>query len=237
MSWIIYDSITGGLPTYKDSVTASKTLKSQIRKIGWIDIGMAIANNSQKNKSQGGGSLIIKLVLKGMNEVWDLINHYLIPSVAVDKMDIKPAIQSMKSLKERVPESLVGVFGIDFLGKVVRSVIVPVYLILIVCSLAMGLFLSGYLPSTEFNFSGSDLPFELITISWIPLVGAFYLGKLFSSIFERLVTMVKVVYFTIFYTQITHPEKIAEDLREQLVDYLKLDHVNEVHNLDVQDNN
>lgn len=101
----------------------------------------------------------------------------------------------------------------------------------------MGLFLSGYLPSTEFNFSGSDLPFELITISWIPLVGAFYLGKLFSSIFERLVTMVKVVYFTIFYTQITHPEKIAEDLREQLVDYLKLDHVNEVHNLDVQDNN
>lgn len=236
MSWIIYDSITGGLPTYKDSVTASKTLKSQIRKIGWIDIGMAIANNSQKNKSKGGVNFIIRLVLKGMNEVWDLINHYLIPSVAVDKMDIKPAIQSMKSLKERVPASLMGVFGIDFLGKVVRSVIVPVYLILIVCSLAMGLLLSGYLPSTEFNLSGSDLPIDLITISWIPLVGAIFLGKLFSSIFERLVTMVKVVYFTIFYTQITHPEKIAEDLRDQLVDYLKLDQVDEVNNLDVQNN-
>lgn len=236
MSWIIYDSITGSDPSYKDSVTVSKTLKSQIRKIGWIDIGMAIANNAQKNKSKGGGNMLIRLVLKGMNEVWDLINHYLIPSVAVDKMDIKPAIQSMKSLKERVPESLAGVFGIDFLGKVVRSVIVPVYLILIVLSLAMGLLLSGYLPSTEFNLSGSELPFDLITISWIPLVGAIFLGKLFSSIFERLVTMVKVVYFTIFYTQITHPEKIAEDLREQLVDYLKLDQIDEVNNLDVQDN-
>lgn len=124
----------------------------------------------------------------------------------------------------------------DFLGKVVRSVIVPVYLILIVLSLAMGLLLSGYLPLTEFDLSDSELPFDLITISWIPLIDAIFLGKLFSSIFERLVTMVKVVYFTIFYTQITHPDKIAGDLREQLVVYLKLDQVDEVNNLDVQEN-
>lgn len=236
MSWIVNEAIIGNDPGYKESVTVSKSLKSQIRKIAWMDIAMAVA---RKSKSDGKGFMagLINLIIAGLGEVWDLINHYLIPSVAVDKLDIKPAVEKMKKLKDQVPETLVGVFGIDFLGRVIKKVVGPVYFILILLALGGGVLLGGYLPSQEFDFNNPDFPIQSVTFSWIPLVGAIFIGKLFSGFFERMVTSVKVVYFTIFYTKITHPGSIAEDLREELTNYLKLEKVDEVRNLDEQDPN
>ena len=233
MSWIVNETIIGNDPGYKESVTVSKSLKSQIRKIAWMDIGMAVAKKSRSN-GKGFMAGLINLIISGLGEVWDLINHYLIPSVAIDELDIKPAVEKMKKLKDQVPETLVGVFGIDFLGKVIKKVIGPVYFILILLALGGGVLLSGVLPSQEFNVNNPDFPIQSLEFSWIPLVAAIFIGKLFSGFFERLVTSVKVIYFTIFYTKITHPESIAEDLREELTNYLKLDQVEEVKNLDQQ---
>ena len=47
-------------------------------------------------------------------------------------------------------------------------------------------------------------------------------GTVVDVIFERTVTSIKVTYFTIFYTQITHSDRIADDLRPQLVQYLRM---------------
>jgi hypothetical protein len=233
MSWIVYEAISGNDPGYKQSVKVSKSLKSQVRKIAWMDIAMAVASKSKSN-DKGFMAGLINLIISGLGEVWDLINHYLIPSVAVDKLDIKPAVEKMKKLKDQVPETLVGVFGIDFLGKVIKKVVGPVYFILILLALGGGVLFSGVFPSQEFNFNNSDLPIQTLQFSWIPLVAAIFIGKLFSGFFERLVTSVKVIYFTIFYTKITHPNSISEDLREDLVNYLKLEQVEEVKNLDQQ---
>lgn len=235
MSWIVYKTITGYDPSYKESVAISKELKSQVRKMAWVDIGMAIASKSKSSGKKGILSSIINLIISGLGEVWDLINHYLLPSVAIDKLDIKPAIEKMKKLKDQVPETLVGVFGIDFLGKVVKKVVGPVYFILILLSLGAGVLFGDAMPSQEFNFNNPDFPLNGIVFSWIPLVGAVFIGKLFSTFFERMVTSVKVIYFTVFYTKITHPDSIAEDLQEELTDYLKLDQVEEVKNLDQQE--
>jgi uncharacterized membrane protein YqgA involved in biofilm formation len=141
----------------------------------------------------------------------------------------------MKKLKDQVPETLVGVFGIDFLGKVIKKVIGPVYFILILLALGTGVLLGSTLPSQEFNFNNPDFPIQSLLFSWIPLVAAIFIGKMFSGFFERMVTSVKVIYFTIFYTKITHPNSIAEDLQEELTNYLKLEQVEEVKNLDTQD--
>ena len=234
MSWIVNEAITGSDPSYKDSVGVSKKLKSQVRKMAWIDIGMAFASKTRSNE-KGLLNKLINLVLTGLEEVWDLVNHYLLPSVAVDKLDIKPAVEKMKKLKDQVPETLVGVFGIDFLGKVVSKVTAPVYTVLILISIAAGILFSNHLPSYKFAINSAELPFDSINLSWIPLLGAVFLGKLFASIFERIVTSVKVIYFTVFYTKITHPDKIADDLQEDLTSYLKLDPVDEVKNLDDQE--
>lgn len=229
MSWTVYQTIIGNDPSYKGATKESKEMKSQTRKLAWLDIGMAAL---KKGKFVGGGivNMLLNLFISGIREVWDLVNHYLLPSVAVDKLDIKPGIEKMKKLKDQVPESLVGVFGIDFIGTVVRRVAVPLYVVLFAISALLGYFGTDYFPSFELPVNDTA-----ITISLVPLVVAFYFGKLFNNLFDRTVTSIKVIYFTIFYTKITHPDRIAEDLREELLNYLKLDQVDEMENLDRQD--
>jgi hypothetical protein len=229
MSWTVYETIIGNDPSYVGATNASKKLSSQIRKIAWLDILMSFVN---KSKFFGGGivKMIIRLFIAGLEEVWDLANHYLLPSVAVDDMDITPAVKEMKKLKDRVPESLVGIFGIDFLGRVVRHVTIPAYILLFIISAAIGYFGSNIFPTSTIEVGGDPVVF-----SWLPVITALWIGKLFSSLFERTVTSVKVVYFTVFYTKITHPDRIREDMQDELVDYLKLKQVDEVDNLDEQD--
>lgn len=229
LSWTVYETIIGNDPSYKGAKKAGKEIKSQTRKLAWMDIGMGLV---QKGKFAGGGivNILINLFISGLEEVWDLVNHYLLPSVAVDKLDIKPGIKKMKKLKDQVPEALVGVFGIDFIGDVVRRVTFPIYFILFLISGLLGYFGTAYFPSFEFPVNQTT-----ITITIVPLVAAIYLGKLFSNLFERTVTSVKVVYFTVFYTKITHPDRIMEELREELLNYLKLDEVDEVDTLETEE--
>ncbi|SMO81727.1 hypothetical protein [Fodinibius sediminis] len=236
LSHIVYETIIGNDPSFTSAVAACKPIQSQTRKIAWIDIGMAFVG---KAKQQSGGGFLMTLIrffINGVEEVWDLINHYLLPSVAVDHLDITPAVKKMKKLKDQVPESLVGVFGIDFLGSVTRKIVLPIYFGLGIVSIALGIYLAGSLPSTVIQ--GAEVPtdywFETLQFSWIPVIIALWMGKLFSSVIERTVTGIKVIYFTIFYTKITHPDRIMDSLQEELVDYLKLEEVDEVENLDEQ---
>lgn len=233
LSWIVYEAITGSDPSYKDAVKASKQMKPQIRKIAWMDIGMAFASKA-KIAGKGIVNILINLALRGFGEAWDLINHYLLPSVAVDGEDIKPAIKKMKTLKDQVPETLIGVFGIDFLGKVVLRVVIPVYLFLIALSVGLGYLLKDSLPAADVD-AITFSPFDSMELSWIPFFAALFIGKLFSNCFERLVNFIKVIYFTVFYTRLTHPERISEDLKAELTDYLQLDAVEEVENLNRQE--
>lgn len=225
MSWIVYETVIGNDPSYQGAKQASKEVKSQIRKIAWIDILMSFV---QKSKYFGGGivKMLIRLFVAGIEEAWDLVNHYLLPSVAVDKMDITPAVKEMKSLKDRVPESLVGIFGIDFLGRVVRHVTIPTYIILFLTSAALGYFGSSVFPASTIEIGGDPVAF-----SWLPVIVALWIGKLFGNLFERTVISIKVIYFTIFYTKITHPQRIREDMQDELIDYLNLDQVDTVENL------
>jgi len=226
MSWTVYETIIGNDPSYKGAVKHWKELKSQTRKLAWLDIAMA---SMRKFKYQEGlVGIIMNLVVSGLEEVWDLANHYLLPSIAIDKLDITPGIQKMKKLKDDVPETLVGVFGLDILGSLIMRTVMPVYIALFIVSGLVGYFGTDYLPSTTLFDQG-------IVFSWVPVVLAIYFGKLFSNLFERAVTGFKVIYFTIFYTKITHADRIMPELQEELLDYLKLDGIDEVDNLDEQE--
>lgn len=162
MSRIVYETVIGNDPSYKGSVSACKEIQSTTRKIAWLDIAMRFI---KRGKLFGGGMLMIlvRLFISGLEEAWDLVNHYLLPSVAVDKMDITPAVKKMKKLKDQVPEALVGVFGIDFLGDIAKRVMIPIYIILIIVSVALGVMLAGYLPSS--TIQGAEQP----TAYWFTL--------------------------------------------------------------------
>ncbi len=132
-----------------------------------------------------------------------------------------------------MPETLVGVFGIDIMGRAVGTIMAPIYALLVLAGVGIGLLFGAELPASLSAGQLGDLfpgdypawvPVGPDTVfNWLPLFICLWIGKMAGSIFERLVTSVKVIYFTLFYARLMHADALAPDIREELESYLKLD--------------
>jgi hypothetical protein len=109
-------------------------------------------------------------------------------------------------------------------------IVTPIYLVLIAAAIGTGLAIgdtfpafyagdvSQWLNEMEMDFA----PEGPLHFSWLPLLIAIWIGKVFSMILERMTTSVKVIYFTIFYMRITHLDDILPDIRDELDGFLQM---------------
>ncbi|MGD8429431.1 MAG: hypothetical protein PVH31_03415 [Ectothiorhodospiraceae bacterium] len=228
-SWLVYQAVTGEDRTYAEARGISRDLRSTVRKLALLDLVMTYVSSRRGGGKEGEASSgLVSVLLAAVVEIWDLLNHYLLPATTVDRLSIRDAIGNIRHLRERVPETLTGVFGIDFIGRIVGVIVAPVYLVLAVIAIGLGVAAADWLPALHFPVSPGQLPGFLVSdgtfaITIVPLLVLFYLGKLFSVALKRGITSIKVIYFTIFYLQITHPDWIADDLQDELVRYLKME--------------
>jgi len=174
--------------------------------------------------NQGWGEKLVNLFLTGLNEVWDLVNHYMLPAITIDRLTLTDGVKKMKDLRNQVPETLTGVFGIDFIGRIVGQVTGGLYVLLILVA-GSAMYLGGEAFPDAFAFTLEENPIGSgpLVLNVLPLLLGIYVGKIVGVVFERTVTSVKVIYFTIFYTQITHRDRIADALQPQLVSYLRME--------------
>lgn len=224
-SWLVYETICGRDRSYGEAKTAARERKSGVRKLAGLDMLMAyLMSQRGSGDNQGLGAKLVNLVLSGLSEVWDLVNHYMLPAIAIDQLTLTEGVKKMKSLRNQVPETLTGVFGIDFIGRIVVQVTGSLYLLLVLAS-AGGMYLGGEALPEAFTFTFEENPIGSgpLLLNVLPLLVGLYVAKLFGVVFERVITSIKVMYFTIFYTQITHRDRIAEDLQPQLVSYLRME--------------
>lgn len=223
-SWLVYETVCGRDRSYGEAKQKARDLKWSVRKLAALDLAMAYLMSKRNQNSNGWGQKLLNLFLAGLNEVWDLVNHYLLPAVAIDNFSLTEGIKQMKQLRSQVPATLTGVFGIDFIGRLVGQINATLYLVLFLLSGGLAYLGSGVLPEA-FAFTVPENPVTEVPIvlNALPIVVFFYLGKVMGAIFERVVTSVKVIYFTIFYTQITHADHISDDLQSQLVSFLRME--------------
>lgn len=223
-SWLVYETICGRDRSYADAKAKAKERKSGVWKLAGLDMLMAYVGSQKEETSSGLVDWLINLFIQGLMEVWDLVNHYMLPAIAIDELSLTEGVKTMKGLRDDVPETLAGVFGIDFIGSVVWQVTGGLYVVLVLVAGALVYFASGVLPEA-FTITVREHPFgaDPLLLNVLPVIALFYVGKLFGVVFERTVTSIKVIYFTIFYTQITHQDRIAEDLQPQLVSYLRME--------------
>lgn len=221
-SWIVYNTITGKDISYKDAHNHTKLEKSSLRKIALIEILMKYVG-SQRSQKKGIGSILINLFLAALVEIWDLLSHYMIPAVVIEQKPLKEIIPQIKSLKNNVPATLVGVFGIDFVGNVIGVILFPIYLLTILIGLGIGYLLVSVSPSTVWTVAG-------FSFSWIPVLIALYLTSVISAVIRKIVESTKVIYFTIFYTAIRAPNNITADMRDELTHYLLMKESNKREN-------
>ncbi|MEE4302867.1 MAG: hypothetical protein V2J19_01835 [Wenzhouxiangella sp.] len=227
-AWLVSEALKGETRSADDAKSRVKTLAWTARKIALID--MLVAWLMSMSRGSGKVGFLVRLIMKGLEEVWDLVNNYLLPSAAVDGYGIRDGVSRMGTLKDNVPETLAGVFGIDIAARAVGSIMAPVYFVLFVGALALGLWVGDAVPAFYAgdarellnNVEAGFLPDEM-HFSWLPLLVAIWLGKLGGVVLDRLTNSVKVIYFSIFYMRITHAEDIVSEIRGELDAYLRME--------------
>ncbi|MBI6630668.1 hypothetical protein [Pontibaca salina] len=227
LSRMTWTAATGGTPNHRAARKEISDLRRQIRILGLLDmVGAWVASR----KTKAGG--FMNMLLGGIVEIWDLVNHFLLPAFAIDKLSLADGIASLKQLKDHVPETLGGVFGLDILGGVVRTLMAPLYGAGVLFGIIVGVVGGHHMPEA---FSGGtigelfpDMPQIWLIgpdsiFSWLPVFVVVSLGVLVHAIFARIVTAIKVIYFTLFYARIEHAEALAPDIRADLEGYLELE--------------
>ena len=215
-----------------DRDAAKARVAEQRRAVRMIALFNFIAKRIEKAQRKGKkGGLLIRLAAGAMLAVWDLASHYLLPAVVVDGYSVGEGIETMKRLKERVPETLMGVFGIDIAGHAVGTLLAPVYFVFFLVGVGLGFLVGEAVPAFYLgNFAELLAEFEppihvdtALHFSWLPLLIVIWLSKFGGIILERITTSVKVIYFTIFYMQISHPDRISGEMRDDLLKFIKLE--------------
>jgi len=227
-SWLVAEALKGEKRSAEEAKSRVRELAGTARKIALLD--MLVAWMMSLARGNGKAGALVRMLMKGLEEVWDLLNHYLLPSAAVDGHGIRDSVSRMGALKDNVPETLAGVFGIDIAARAVGTIMGPVYFLLLVGAIALGVWVGDALPAfyagdlrALFNdVEAGFLPAEL-HFSWLPLLVALWLGKLASVVLERVTTTVKVLYFSIFYMRIAHGQAIIPEIRDELDAYLRME--------------
>lgn len=213
-SWMSYLTITGRPVTYPEARRHVKTRTRGLLFIGLVD--MIVAKMTHQKSDKGGITGIISgLLLSALTEVWDLLNHYLIPAVVVEGKPLMQSLPEIKSIRENVPSTLVGVFGVDFAGDALRGLLFLPYLLILAIGTGLGYLLGPVFPATSWTLGGH-------AVSWVPVLVTLYLNFAIGGMLKACVESVKAIYFTIFYTTIMHEDQIPEAYREQLMGYLRM---------------
>lgn len=213
-TWIVYNTIIGndiGLP----EATA------QLKKRSGTYFGIAVTEmvvryvHSTRGRKKGFVGFFLDLLFAFLAEVWDLIQHYLLPAVVIENKKVKEAVQDLKHLKDHVPATLVGVFGLDFAGAAIGSVLASFDLLIIIVSLLLA-FLIGLVTDAATVFV-----FDSITLFWPVIFFGVYLCAMLGSITGKIVHSAKAIYFTIFYTLIQKPTSIRPDMKDMLSNFVQ----------------
>ncbi len=227
LSRLTYGTASGGTPTRRDARREIAGLRSQVRVLGLLD--MAGAWVASRKKKEGG---LMALLLGGIVEVWDLVNHFLLPAFAIDRLSLRNGIAELKRLKDHVPETLAGVFGIDIMAGVIGTLMAPIYTVGAIAGIAFGLLFGAHMPGAFSAGTLSEISRDMpqlgpigpdTVFNWLPVLTVVFLGVLLHALMARAVTAIKVVYFTLFYTRIMHAEDLAPGMRADLEGYLDLD--------------
>lgn len=226
-SWLAAEMLQGRKRSPVEAAARVKDLTWTARKLALID--MLVARLAQVARGEKAG-FIVRMFAGALVEVWDLVNHYLLPSAAVDGLGIRDGVSRMYKLRDNVPETLAGVFGIDIAARAVGAIMGPVYLLLILGSGALGLWIGNDLPAFHVGEAagllgqlGIEADPDTLYFAWLPTLIALWIGKLGSVVLERTSTTVKVVYFTTFYMRITHSDAIIDEIRGELDGFLKME--------------
>ena len=201
LSWILYQTLLGENPSPKEA-------KSFVKEHNWKRIQIAFADmffnkikTGRKKKSQGFIGMISKMILGMIGEAWRFVNHFLISAMVIEELGLKDAVSKLKEIKGNVAEGVGGFFAIDVVLLAFKNFVRIIDVLFILA----GFGLTSLLDAEIFVFLGFGMAF------------------LTDSILLSFDKIVKVAYYTVFYTYLTRADEISEHKTSEAINYLKLE--------------
>lgn len=193
--------------TQTDIDTEIASVHVKLREITWASLLESVLNATLRGK-WGFLAIFVSLFLAALQEVWDLMRNYLIPAVVIEKKETwKETADTFRTLQTKIPQTLVWVFGIDFWASAFGWVVGFIKFLFLVLGGLIVYWLSFFGVSTVF----------LVILFLVFLV----LVWIFSSVQKIAFEMVKVMYFTLLYTSLNHPEILEKN--PEIQKYLTFD--------------
>jgi hypothetical protein len=213
-SYLVYNTISWNNISYNNSLVYIKNDFNKYKSIAFIDMARLYiekANNWEKSWIKW---MIVGLILSWLEEVLDLISNYLLPAMVIENKSITNVKDDLKEVKNNIPQALVWVFWIDFLWSAINTLFGLIYFFMIIIAWLIGWWMWFISETMIITIADNN-------ISLLPWIISIVIISIISVIILRLVDGVKVVYFTIFYTNIMKPDSIADDLKDELQKYLQ----------------
>ena len=209
-STLVYQTIVNGKSDIHQAKESYKAISGKMFFVGLVDYFVS-KGTEYWNKTNS----IMRLLFSIIEEVWDLLKNFMIPVVVIENKSLKEAVEDLKILKWRIPETLVGVLWFDFAGKFLVGALFGIFVIILFVMAGVSYGLPFIVHLTTFTI-------QWLSFSVSAIIFAFYLMVLIENVVAVLAESVKIVYFTTFYMLIQHPENINPEIAPKLIDFIEM---------------
>ncbi|MDF9301503.1 hypothetical protein P5P81_02730 [Tritonibacter mobilis] len=182
-----------------------KTLLGNLFSLLFIGFVSYLLRRASESKQSGFLGFLVAIVVFVVAEVWDLVSNFGISAIVVERAGVKTLVARLKELRSHVPETLVGVIGIDLAGGVAQS--------LFAGGVVLGLFGGG---AVGYQFATS-LPdaflahFGEIPVNTLPTLSLLALSFILSAVIASATVLAKSLYFTSLYLFVVHKGEVPDD--------------------------
>jgi len=218
-TWVAYGKITNRPCSVAEAKAVATTRKWPLRLFAIVELTLARAQNSENS----GGILqsLVAVALSALDGLYDIAESYLLPAIMIEGIPVTEAADKLRQLKQNVPTTLAGVFGLDIFGGVISAFLGVIYTVIIVlAALAAYIMPTHIAPDLVTTVNSNTTPLHLFLF---PLFIAAVLISLIHASIKILITSLKATYFAVFYTAINRPGELTPETKEKVMSYLKLD--------------
>jgi len=154
---------------------------------------------AMRGRERGGCGflgLVLTLVFAGiaklLEEGYDLFRNFIIPAMINTERTFWESVEDLKHLKDRIPESIVGVLGFDLVSGAVTSILLFIGIILVVSLTILAFFITPLLA----------IPVAAVTV--LVLVTAL-------AVASQLLQFAKSTYFTLLWIELNEPDVLKKN--------------------------
>ena len=162
----------------------------------------------QKQNTNAAPSFMPKALLDSISmEAVDIFGHFLVPVIVIENENLTDSLKHLQHIPQHLSATLSGAIGVNMTRTILSLLFIPFSIAILFGCALIAKYGINFLPqATLFNLGAQ-------TYSWLPpTIGTLFLFFIISFL-KPCMEGLKIIYFTLLYALMAHPEKIQPEKR------------------------